>query len=408
MSVLMANRPTSARIFSSLPDRETANALLGEIAAMRADLHPRMVDRPLALYGAGDLGRMARAYLAHVGVQVDFVIDRNADRLAELPEWRDVPLLKPDAVPERARRSMLLAVCVATAPYAPLEAELSRAGWCDVVPFYDVAEAYRDRHPLSNGWFAPSFSERALAALGAVLAGWADDRSRAYHLQFITWRRLREEWIFDGAPVTTYDRYFIPEVRGLLTDREAFADIGAYDGGVVRRFLEVVKGRRGPLWAIEPDPRNLARLRETFVRLSLAGEPDVRIIASAVADVEGEVPFAAGLGYASQISELGQSAVAVTTIDRLEIAPSFLKLHLEGGEYAALRGARAMIARCRPLLAVTSYHNALGLWELPLWLMEALPDYRFLMRLHSWVGTGALIYGIPRSRHRAKAAGNAT
>ena len=29
-----------------------------------------------------------------------------------------------------------------------------------------------------------------------VLARWDDDVSRAHHLQFLAWRRLREEWIF--------------------------------------------------------------------------------------------------------------------------------------------------------------------------------------------------------------------
>lgn len=402
MSVLMANRRTSARIFSSLPERETANALLCEIAAMRVDLRPRMIDRPLALYGAGDLGRMARDYLAYIGVRADLVIDQNADRLAESREWQGARLLKPDAVPEQARQSMLLAVCIATVPYAPLEAELHRAGWRDVVPFYDIAEAYRDRHPLSNGWFAPSFDDSDITKISAVLAGWADDRSRAHHLQFMAWRRLREEWTFAGAPVTTNDRYFIPEVCGLLTDHEAFADIGAYDGNVVRRFLEVVKGRYGPIWVVEPDPYNLSRLHETLARLTLPDGSDVRVIAEAVAEAEGEASFATGLGYASQISVLGQIPTAVTTIDRLKIAPSFLKLHLEGGEYTALHGARATLAHCRPLLAVTSYHNELGLWKLPLWLMTTLADYRFLMRLHSWLGTGAVIYAIPDELSREK------
>jgi hypothetical protein len=30
--------------------------------------------------------------------------------------------------------------------------------------------------------------------------------------------------------------------------------------------------------------------------------------------------------------------------------------------------------------------------------METLPDYRFLFRIHSWCGTGAVIYAIPDER----------
>jgi hypothetical protein len=47
---------------------------------------------------------------------------------------------------------------------------------------------------------------------------------------------------------------------------------------------------------------------------------------------------------------------------------------------------------------VLDIHYTLGLWELPSWLMKALPGYRFLMRLHSWCGTDSVIYCIPQER----------
>ncbi|WP_295444554.1 FkbM family methyltransferase [uncultured Thiodictyon sp.] len=383
------------RALPAPPDIGTALALLRQVAAEKTTLAPRLVDRPLALYGAGDLGRLARDYFTRVGISIDFVVDRDAERLANSAAWEGVHLLTPDAVPAQARKSMLLAVCVATIPYTTLDEDLRQCGWVDVAPFYDIAEAYRDRHPLSNGWFAPPLVERDLVGIASVLAGWGDNLSRAHHLQFLAWRRLREEWNFIGAPVTTDDRYFIADLRALLTNHEAFADIGAHQGRVIRRFLEAVKGRCAQIWAVEPDPDSLVQLHQLAGGLGLPDGAALHIIPRAVAEAQREARFAAGLDYASQLSELGEVPVPVTTIDQLGLAPSFLKLHLEGGELAALRGARQTLARCRPLLAVTSYHNSQGLWELPLWLMQTLPDYRFLMRLHSWVGTGAVIYGLP-------------
>lgn len=396
MPAVTETRLTATREFPHLPDAAAARLLLREIAATKADPGPRPVDKPLALYGAGDMGRMARTHLEHIGVPITFVVDQQADRLREMPDWQGVTLLTPDSVPESAKRDMLLAVCVATAPYAPLEASLSAAGWADIVPFYDIAEACRDRHPLSNGWIAPPITPADEAGIAAALDRWDDDISRAHHLQFLAWRRLRAEWRFDGAPVTLDDRYFIPELRRLLTATEGFADIGAYHGGVIRRFLEITGGRCGRLWAVEPDLANLAHLR-----LALAGLPQelsVEIIPAVVAAQAGQARFAGGLGYAAQISEVGRADMPVTTIDRLGLSPSFLKLHLEGGELAALQGATKTLKRCRPLVTLTSYHNDLGLWRLPLWLSEALPDYRLLMRLHSYVGTGAVIYAIPEER----------
>ena len=77
-----------------------------------------------------------------------------------------------------------------------------------------------------------------------------------------------------------------------------------------------------------------------------------------------------------------------------------MKLHLEGGELAALKGGIQTIRRSRPIIAATTYHNSLGLWEFPQWIMHNLMDYRFYLRLHGWCGTGLVIYAIPLERIR--------
>ena len=63
-----------------------------------------------------------------------------------------------------------------------------------------------------------------------------------------------------------------------------------------------------------------------------------------------------------------------------------------------LRGAIDTLRRERPILAVTVYHNRDGLHATADWLMRMLSGYRFWFRIHSWCGTGALVYGIPEER----------
>jgi hypothetical protein len=65
---------------------------------------------------------------------------------------------------------------------------------------------------------------------------------------------------------------------------------------------------------------------------------------------------------------------------------------------AALKGARETLVNRRPLVTVTVYHNADGLFKTARWLMQNLNDYRFLFRIHAWCGTGAVIYAIPNER----------
>ena len=386
-----------SRALARLPGPAEAAALLDDLAAAPCPFGPVAADRPLALYGAGNLGRLARDFLTAVGHDFALVIDRNAHALSGRPEWSGVSLMTPDEVPEEAKRGVRLLVSVATSPYAPLERALTALGFDDVAPFYDLVESFRSVHPLSNGWFAAPMTAAERANTAEVLARWDDDRSRAHHLQFLAWRRLRQEWVFDGAPVNNDDRFFIPEVTDRLRDDEVFVDAGAHFGGVTETFLARTNGAFGRIVAIEPDPANRARLEAEFRRI-LPGASGVSILDCALGAEAGEARFRDGLGYASQFSTTGAGQIRVQPLDALGLEPSFIKLHLEGAEFDALKGARQTLLAHHPIIAATVYHNADGVCETPLWLMQLLPDYQFLFRAHSWCGTGAVVYAIPPER----------
>ncbi len=387
----------AARSFVGLPNPAEAAALLAEVAEASCAFSPAAADKPLALYGAGDLGHLARDFCGVAGLDIAWVIDRNP--AAASGAWLPRPVT-PSAVPQEARSTMRVAVCVATAAYVPIERSLHEIGFTDVVPFYDLAENFRDRHPLSNGWFASPLTAPEQAEVAATLVGWDDDASRAHHLQFLAWRRLREEWVFaPSAPLAGDTRFFIPDVLAVLRDDEIFIDGGAYDGIITKAFARRMGGAFRQIVAIEPDGPNRAQLAAA-VAASLGGDPRITVCDFALAEHDGKAPFHEGLGYASQLSATGRTSVQCRALDSLGFAPTFVKLHLEGGELAALKGARQTLLAHRPLVAATVYHNADGLFKTARWLMQTLTDYTFLFRIHSWCGTGAVIYCLPNERRR--------
>ena len=388
----------STRSFAESPDTDTAVGLLAEIAGVTCAFSPVPMDRPLALYGAGSLGRLAREFLTGVGHDFALAIDRNAEALARDPYWAGVELKHPDDVPQAAGRMFRVAVSIVTSPYVPIERSLLEQGFDDVVPFYDVAESFRAEHPLSNGWFALALTGRDQTNTAKVLANWHDDVSRAHHLGFIAWRRLREEWTFDAAPVITDNRFFIPERMSVLRDHETFVDGGAHYGSVTKSFIKRTHGAFERIAAIEPDAVNRSVLNDNLDDW-LAQTARVSVYDCALGENEGQALFREGLGYASQFSLLGKTPIAVHPLDTLGLSPTFIKLHLEGAELAALKGGLRTLRANRPIIAATVYHNADGIWQTPLWLMENLEGYRFLFRNHGWCGTGAVVYAIPDERY---------
>lgn len=332
---------------------------------------PPLTERPLYLYGAGNLGRLAREFLSAVGREPAGIFERG------------------DPIPEVGAR---VAVSVVTSPYVAIESSLAARGCADVVPFYDLAESLRGRHPLANGWFANPLTADDQREIEGVHAGWDDDVSRAHHLQFTVWRRLREEWTFERAPVST-ERYFIPEVVDSLRERETFLDGGAYHGDVSLTFAAKVARLR--VIAVEPDTANRAVLAER-----LRGLAGAEVLDCALAAKDDAAAFSEGYGFASKLSAFGQVKVGIRSIDSLDVAPTFIKLHLEGGELDALRGARQTLRAHRPIVTATVYHNADGLSRTAGWLMRELDNYRFLFRNHCWCAAGAVVYAIPRERRQ--------
>ena len=389
--------PHRARSFTELPGIDEAVTLLTELATSPCEFSPVSASLPLALYGGGSLGRMAHDLLNAVGHDIVVVIDRDAERLAQERCWSGVQLVHPDDLAEIPKGELRVAVSVVTSPYVPLERRLLELGFEDIVPFYDLAESFRGVHPLSNGWFVGPLTALAQNKTAEVLALWDDDMSRAHHLQFLAWRRLREEWSFDAAPISNCSRFFISEVASVLRSDEFLLDAGAHHGNVSKTFVEQTKGVFRQITAIEPDPFNRARLEDNL-QSWLPDDLRITVYDCALAEDESEALFHAGLGYASQLSQTGQMSVTTRPLDALGLSPTFLKLHLEGAELPALKGARETLLASRPLIAATVYHNADGIWKTPLWLMETLPEYRFQFRAHSWCGTGAVIYAIPKER----------
>ncbi len=371
--------------------------LLDEIASQAPAHRPDVINRPVVLYGAGSLGRLAAEVLASLQIPIAYAVDRSPPTDGLL--LGRIPVKHPEQVSAVDRAECALLVCVVLYPYAPIAHDLQDMGWQHVYPFYDAVDAYSHLAPLNNGWFAGRLDDGDQAQIAQVLSTWHDDHSRAAHLQFLAWRVLRQEWRCDQAPVTTHDRYFIPPVLAALGPSAVFLDGGAWHGEVSQRFLESQVGQCAQIVAIEPDRQNFVGLTAWAAGLPEPLRARLRLLDCALGAQESEEVFAQGHGMTSRLMSLGDERLAVRTIDSLNTPFSFIKLHLEGGELAALRGALTTLLQTRPVLAVTVYHNRDGLSATAAWLMAHLPDYRFLFRLHAWCGTGAVLYALPKENH---------
>ena len=214
-----------------------------------------------------------------------------------------------------------------------------------------------------------------------------------HYIQFIAWRKFRVELLFKGVEIRLNNRFFIPEILDALNENEVFIDCGAHRGGVIERFLETIKNRYEHIYAIEPDRENFLICKSKFDSIK-----NITMMENALGDRNGEANFYQGFNLASRLGVEGKNIVKIITLDELDIPATFIKIHLEGGELNALKGAVNTIQKYRPIIAVTIYHNSDGAWRITHFFMNKVKAYVFCIRLHSLAGTGAVFYAVPRER----------
>ena len=118
----------------------------------------------------------------------------------------------------------------------------------------------------------------------------------------------------------------------------------------------------------------------------------------ALSNTDGEMAFDMRGTQSSRIltSENGESKhnfVKTAKLDSCINEPvSFIKMDIEGEEYNALTGARGLITKHRPKLAISVYHNDDDLTKIPLLIHEMVPEYRFYLRHHTPFHVDTVLY----------------
>ena len=157
-------------------------------------------------------------------------------------------------------------------------------------------------------------------------------------------------------------------------------DCGAHIGGFTRVALQL--GARMVV-AIEPEQANLSAFRRNLAEEMKAGR--VRLVPKGVWDSSGRLSLhlsSVGDSHSAVIPQNAgkDEAIEVTTLDALMTSldlarVDFVKMDIEGSERKALLGARQMLLKWQPRLAISSYHQKGDPAEICSIVWQVRPDY---------------------------------
>jgi FkbM family methyltransferase len=358
--------------------------------------------RDIVLMGAGGLGRRALAGLRRHGVEPLAFADNGIGRQGATLDG--LPILSPEAAAREfgPRAAFVVTIWGASSPHRFAHSrDQLRAFGCDVVcSFPALFWKYSD---ALLPFYLQDLPSRLLddrAEVRRAFGLWEDEASRA---EYVAQIRFRLNADFDGLshPVA-HSQYFAEDLFAWLDD-EWVVDGGAYDGDTVRMLSALHGDDFGHLLAVEPDPANFIRLKETVAALPPAARAKVRCRQAALGSERSTLyldPSGTAASATSAAPSAGTIAVGAETLDSLVegARTTFIKLDIEGFEVEALLGARKTIERYAPVLAVCVYHKQDHVWKIPLLLRELREDYAFFLRPHNEEGWDLVCYAVPRSR----------
>ncbi len=359
------------------------------------------LSQPSWVFGSGTFAADLVGLLASAGVSVIGVVDRLPDRIGRTFGGSSLRVESAARALQAHPAPVILGVHNAYVDFRELGQELLSLGASDVITPLEVWREFGRRGvpAPSHFWLAPAGEDqlppegtnvhRRLSAARALLC---DQESVATFDNILEWRRTGS-WQ-SSPPARPLEEAYISKDVPLRRHGVHFVDVGAFTGdSTIRLFRDGFSLTR--VTALEPDPANYVSLIETLDGL---GFPSCALPLAASSQAE-QIKFNLGVGTGSHASSKGSSTVQTVALDDvLRGTPvDYVKMDIEGAELAALKGSRDIIRGQAPDLAICVYHRPEDIWEIPIWLNEQQPSYRFFMRTYAFQSFETVLYAIRRN-----------
>ena len=345
------------------------------IAAKRNNL-------PIYVWGCGEIGKILCTELKKNEVEIDaFCVDRNYYK-------NDMKCMGIDVVcyEDLAIDTLKKVIIVAFRH----NNNLNSISKCDNIEYVD-----EDIFSLWGGeetMISYDFVSENMSEFDALYNELQDDESRKCLEAYLNAKIsgaihfLKDIWKEDQY----YDEGIVD-----FSSISVFADCGAFDGDsycAFRRKYESETGTsyEGKAYLFEPDSTNYKNMCKKCERYSSVEMHNIGIW-----NEKSTLMFNNSEDTSSGISEEGSISIEVDSLDNLIDADvDFIKMDIEGAELKALCGARKLIEKNHPILAICVYHKKDDLLKIPQYIKEISPDYKLYLRAHCNYCQELVLYAI--------------
>jgi FkbM family methyltransferase len=351
------------------------------------------------LFGAGGCGRMVLRKLRELRIHPIVFTDNSPSLWGQTVDGLRV--LSPQEAASKYAPQATFLVCIwghaAQDRMADRIGQLRALG-CEAVVHFGLL--FWKYHETTLPYFCLDSPHKVLGQKNAIRAAmqlWTDDSSREEYVAQVGFRASMDFALISRTVGGTH--YFPPDLISLRED-EVFVDCGAFDGDTIADFVQQTVGRFQRVVAFEPDPLTYLKLQQRVRSM----EPEIGEKIELRREATGRKPELSSIEATGTMMSTVGSGSSVIQVNDLDSAlacidPTYIKFDIEGFEPEALMGASHLLARTRPILALSIYHLQDHLWKIPLLLASLLgAEYRFFLRPHGAEAWDLVCYAIPTER----------
>lgn len=349
------------------------------------------------IFGGGVLGTTLCNWLIKNGMNVDFFCDNNQDKVGT--KISGVPIISFSELLVKKDDTFVMVSATNKGKNHCYNDDINRQ-LCEF-PFkmpniLKFIAFYTNDYNLS-------YSE-CLERAGKIAEALGNDHSRALFFELLKLKFINEPVLNGDNPLEKFYnpiQYFNAEYYKNRKDA-VIVDCGAYNGDSLKEFIRLFRDSFKKYYCFEMDKAAYAGLEEYCMQLPPELKGKIDLYPFGVFSQKGKFWYDAATDtLGSSISMDGKEEVELVALDEILKSEkvTMIKMDIENSELPALVGARQLIEKYHPALAISIYHSTEQFFKVPCYILDHFPFYKLYLGLHTTVTDDTVLYAVPNERN---------
>lgn len=338
----------------------------------------------ICIFGMGNLGQGTMIALEKEGIKIDFFCDNDSKKIGT--KFKNIKCISLEELKKIKNETIII---IAARFYKEIYNQLKIEG------FENLERVFSNKFEVDN-YFSENNNKYIRDKIMELLDILEDQESK----RVIS--RIIEEWFNHEYRYGQLDdifldnQYFYKDIVK-LSENEFFVDGGAYIGDTLEDFLENSKYKFGKIFLFELNTRIFKELQKNIIEKFEDLEKEISSYNVGLSNRD-ETIFYDDCDEGSSIDKDGKNKGEITSLDKILSSEkvTFIKMDIEGAEMEALQGAKNIIKKYKPKLAICLYHKPDDLWEIPIYIKKLMPEYKIYIRHHTDLLNETVCYAIPK------------